>query len=393
MKITHILECAGGVERYLELLAPRLKKEGFEQTIICSHSVNLDKLKESADTCYVTDMRQTFNPIAVVKIIRQVRKAIKASKPDIVYCHSSFAGVFGRLSALGTHCKVVYNPHGWAFNMRNTSSMKLGVFKVLEQLLSHFTDKIVCISEAEFESAIDKNISSEDKLELIPNGIDIDAVRSAIAVKRSHLGIADDTFVVGMIGRLSAQKAPDVFIRAAEIIHKEIPNSAFIIVGDGEQREKIETFAQQHGLHLMVTGWTDKPYSYLKVFDVAMLLSRWEGFGLAIVEYMAAEKNVVAARADSIPSLIEDGEDGFLVDIDNPEQAADKVLWLRNHPNEAEKMRQKALRKVKSKYDINRVVKQHINMFDGLISMGGAEPNKALIVSVAFHYNEERRAA
>ena len=393
MKITHILECAGGVERYLELLAPRLKKEGFEQTIICSHSVNLDKLKESADTCYVTDMRQTFNPIAVVKIIRQVRKAIKASKPDIVYCHSSFAGVFGRLSALGTHCKVVYNPHGWAFNMRNTSSMKLGVFKVLEQLLAHFTDKIVCISEAEFESAIDKNISSEDKLELIPNGIDIDAVRSAIAVKRSHLGIADDAFVVGMIGRLSAQKAPDVFIRAAEIIHKEIPNSAFIIVGDGEQREEIETFAQQHGLHLVVTGWTDKPYSYLKTFDVAILLSRWEGFGLAIVEYMAAEKNVVATRADAIPSLIEDGEDGFLVDIDNSEQAADKVLWLHIHPNEAEEMRQKALRKVKDKYDINRVVKQHINMFNELIAMGGAEQNKALIVSAAFHYNEERRAA
>jgi spore maturation protein CgeB len=93
------------------------------------------------------------------------------------------------------------------------------------------------------------------------------------------------------------------------------------------------------------------------------------------------------------PSLIEDGEDGFLVDIENSEQAADKVLWLRNHPNEAEKMRQKALRKAKSTYDINRVVKQHINMFDGLISMGGAEQNKALIVSVAFHNNEERRAA
>jgi hypothetical protein len=62
MKITHILECAGGVERYLEMLAPRLQKENFEQTIICSHSVNLDKLKESADACYVTDMRQTFNP-------------------------------------------------------------------------------------------------------------------------------------------------------------------------------------------------------------------------------------------------------------------------------------------------------------------------------------------
>ncbi len=393
MKITHIVECAGGVERYLELLAPRLKDKGISQALVCSHTVNTDKLKDSVDKCYVTDMRQTFNPVAVIKIIRQVRKAISISKPDIVYCHSSFAGVFGRIAAIGTHCKVVYNPHGWAFNMRNTSSMKLRVFRTLEQLLAHFTDKIVCISEAEFESAIENHISSEDKLELIPNGIDIDAVRSAIAVKRSELGIADDAFVVGMIGRLSAQKAPDVFIRAAEIIHKEIPNSSFIIVGDGEQREEIEIFARQHGLHLVVTGWTDKPYSYLKDFDVAMLLSRWEGFGLAIVEYMAAEKNVVATRADAIPSLIEDGEDGFLVDIENPEQAADKVLWLRNHPNEAEKMRQKALRKAKSTYDINRVVKQHINMFDGLISMGGAEQNKALIVSVAFHYNEERRAA
>ena len=117
MRILHILECAGGVERYLEMLVPRLKKEGIEQSIVCSHSVNLDKLKDSADACYVTDMRQTFNPLAVVKIIRQVRRAVIASKPDIVYCHSSFAGVFGRLAAIGTHCKVVYNPHGWAFNM------------------------------------------------------------------------------------------------------------------------------------------------------------------------------------------------------------------------------------------------------------------------------------
>lgn len=393
MQITHIVECAGGVERYLDMLVPRLKDKGVSQTLVCSHSVNTDKLKDSVDNCYVTDMRQTFNPVAVIKIISQVRKAITISKPDIVYCHSSFAGVFGRIAAIGTHCKVVYNPHGWAFNMRNTSSMKLRVFRTLEQLLAHFTDKIVCISETEFESAIDNHISSEDKLELILNGIDIEAVRSSMGVSRSELGIAENAFVVGMIGRLSAQKAPDVFIRAAEIVHKEIPNSAFIIVGDGEQREEIETFAQQHGLHLVVTGWTDKPYSYLKAFDVAMLLSRWEGFGLAIVEYMAAEKNVVATRADAIPSLIKDGEDGFLVDIDNPEQAADKVLWLCNHPNKAEEMRQKALRKAKSTYDINRVVKQHINMFNELIAMGGAEQNKTLIVSVAFHYNEERRAA
>lgn len=74
-------------------------------------------------------MRQRFNPWVVVKIIRQVRKAIIASHPDIVYCHSSFARVFGLLAATGTHCKVVYNPHGWAFNMRSASSHKLMAFE------------------------------------------------------------------------------------------------------------------------------------------------------------------------------------------------------------------------------------------------------------------------
>lgn len=118
MKITHIVECAGGVERYLEMLVPRFASKGISQTLVCSHSVNTSVLSKNVDRSYITDMRQTFNPLAVIKIIRQVRWAIMASKPDIVYCHSSFAGVFGRIAAIGTHCKMVYNPHGWAFNMK-----------------------------------------------------------------------------------------------------------------------------------------------------------------------------------------------------------------------------------------------------------------------------------
>lgn len=119
------------------------------------------------------------------------------------------------------------------------------------------------------------------------------------------------------------------------MIHKKISNSAFIIVRDGEQREEIEEYSRVHGLNLVVTGWTDKPYSYLKDFDVAMLLSRWKGLGLAIVEYMAAEKNVVAARTDAISSLVDDGVYRFLIGVDNAEQAADMVLWFHKHPTEA----------------------------------------------------------
>ena len=127
-----------------------------------------------------------------------------------------------------------------------------------------------------------------------------------------------------------------------------------------------EGYGKENGLKLVITGWTDEPYSYLKVFDVAMLLSRWEGFGLAVVEYMAAEKNVVATKIDAIPTLVDDGVDGLLVEMDNPQDAADKVLWLYRHPKEATEMKSKALKKVIENYDISRVVDQHVEMFEQL---------------------------
>lgn len=247
--------------------------------------------------------------------------------------------------------------------------IKSFVYLLMERCLAPLTDKIVCISKAEKESAERAHIADEGKLELIPNGIDIAAVQRAEAMDRSALGIADDAFVVGMIGRLSPQKAPDVFIRAAKLVHDSISNSAFIIVGDGEERDAVEGFANDNGLRLVVTGWTDKPYSYLKVFDVAVLLSRWEGFGLAVVEYMAAGKNVVATRIDAIPTLIDDVVDGLLVDVDNPEDVRDKVVWLHSHPEEADNMKKKALNKVKACYDISRVVDQHERMFVNLCNL------------------------
>lgn len=274
--------------------------------------------------------------------------------------------------------------------------LKSVIYLLMEKMLSPCTDKIVCISKAEKQSAKREHIAKDDKLALIPNGIDVNAVRNAVGKSRSELGIADDAFVVGMIGRLSPQKAPDVFIQAAKLIHGQIPNSAFIIVGNGEESEQVEAIAKENGLELVITGWTDEPYAYLKAFDVAMLLSRWEGFGLAVVEYMAAEKNVVATRIDAIPTLIEDGVDGLLVKVDNPQDAADKVFWLYNHQEEAADMRRKALKKVIENYDINRVVNQHIDMFEKLISGGVILCNEFSYVFISCAVaseNEERRVA
>ena len=245
--------------------------------------------------------------------------------------------------------------------------LKRLVYIKKKKALSFRTDKIVCISEAELESALKNNICHEEKLFLIPNGIDIAKVQSAIPVLRSSIGFHEDDFVVGMIGRLTRQKAPDIFIKTAEIIHNKIPKAVFLIVGNGEETEQIEDYAKKHGLTLVVTGWVDNPYGYLKIFDVAMLLSRWEGFGLAIAEYMAARKPFVATRVDAIPTLVEDGFDGFLVGVDSPEEAADRVVYIYNHKNEIEVMIENAYKKVTKKFDIHRVAEQHKQLFASLM--------------------------
>ena len=240
------------------------------------------------------------------------------------------------------------------------------VYKIIERFLSCFTDKIVCISKAEYVSAIENGIDDGKKLEIIENGIDVRAVQRAQAVDRESLGIPYNAFVVGMIGRISPQKAPDTFINAAYLINKKIPNTYYIIVGSGEDEENIKQEAEKMGVNLIVTGWTDKPYSYLKIFDVAVLLSRWEGFGLAIAEYMAAEKNFVATNVDAIPTIVSDGIDGELVNVDSPQEVADKVYFYYTHPMEAAEIREKAKKKVVEKYDISRVVQQHKKIFEEL---------------------------
>lgn len=242
------------------------------------------------------------------------------------------------------------------------------IYIIIEKLLALCTDKIICISEAEKKSAINHHICKTEKLELILNGIDISEVQKAKPKSRAELGIPDDAYVIGMIGRISPQKAPDIFIKAMNLIKAEIPNVYCIIVGDGPQKLEIKKYAEVHSIPLLITGWTNEAYSYLKIFDLAILASRWEGFGLAIAEYMAAEKNFIATNVDAIPTLVTNGIEGILVKPNSPKEIKEQTLFLFSNPLIAKKIREKALQTVTEKYNINRVAIQHIELFNKLKS-------------------------
>lgn len=366
IRILHVAQAAGGVDRYIRMLLKYLDKEKFENILVCSQDFHEEDYRDLVDSFEQVEMTRAIGG-RDLKAIKGVRALIKKYNPDIVYAHSSKAGAIARAADIGLRNRCVYNPHGWAFNMR-CSAKKKAMYTAIEKIAAPFCDKIICISDAEKQSALDKKICREDKLQVIFNGVDIESYENGVrgAIKRKDLNIPEDAFVVGMVGRMSPQKAPDVFVKMAKQVKDEVPNAHFIIVGNGNQEDEIRKYAEDNGFSnsLHITGWVDNPMSYVELFDVACLLSRWEGFGLALPEYMMAGKPIVASRVDAIPNIIRNGENGLLVEVDDDIGASKAVLRILREDGLRKKIVAQGLEDVHNRFNARRVSEEHSKLFN-----------------------------
>lgn len=363
IRILHIVECAGGVDRYLRMLLTQMDKNSFEQILVCSHNFNREVYFPFVDSFEYVDMRNSLSLKNDVKSMVGVRRIVKRYCPDIVYCHSSKGGGIGRLACIGLHIPVIYNPHGWAFSMKG-SKLKSFLYLCFEKMLAPLTNHFVMISNYEKMTALQHHVTTENKISVIFNGIDIAAVENitkSLDITRHTLGIPDNAYVVGMVGRITPQKAPDVFVKAASKVKSSINNAYFVIVGDGEGHDDLVELAVSEGVAncLLITGWVDNPLAYAHLFDTAVLLSRWEGFGLVLAEYMCLGKPIVATRVGAIPDLITDYENGLLVDMNNSQQAADAICRLYNEKELRQGFIENGFLRAKILFDIRRVAREH----------------------------------
>lgn len=368
IRVLHIAEAPGGVERYLVTLLTKLKRyPEFEHILVCSTTFDSGKFEGLVSDIEVIDsMHNAISFSSDSKAVLAVRKAIKKYHPDIVYCHSSKAGAIGRMADVGIKNTLIYNAHGWSFNMKGASGKKTKLYEMVEKMLAPMTDKIVCISEYEKKSALEHGICKEDKLVVINNGIDFDEYKDLHPKSREELGIPESALVVGTIGRLTIQKAPDVFVRMAKLVKEKIPNAFFIMVGDdigdGHFRGETEKWIKDAGLagSILITGWVNDPLDYEGLFDVAVLLSRWEGFGLVLPEYMYMGKPIVATKADAIPYVV--GDAGLLVDVDDYNAAAESVISIYEDKKLRSQVIEKGRERVKQ-FDAERTAEEHVDLF------------------------------
>lgn len=152
IKILHVAQAAGGVDRYIRMLLKYLDKEKFENILVCSQDFREKDYKNLVDFFEQVKMDRAIGSNDL-KAIGEVRRLIKRYNPDIVYAHSSKAGAIARVADIGLKNHCLYNPHGWAFNMR-CSAKKEAMYTAIEKIAAPFCDKIICISDAEKQSAL-----------------------------------------------------------------------------------------------------------------------------------------------------------------------------------------------------------------------------------------------
>lgn len=142
-----------------------------------------------------------------------------------------------------------------------------------------------------------------------------------------------------------------------------------MLVGDGDMKDEILQYAIENGIDdsLKITGWVENPLSYATVFDVAALLSRWEGFGLVLSEYMLAQKPIVACETDAIPTLIDNRVNGLLVPVESPQAVCDAVTELYNNSQLRTQLIENGEKAVYEKFDAQRVSDEHKTMIKNIL--------------------------
>ena len=371
IKIMHIVQSPGGVARYLSMYLKYSDKNRFEHILICSLDYNMEKMESLVEHIEYLSRGRQISIINDAKGIWAIRKFIKKYMPDVIYAHSSKAGALGRLADVGFKNIVLYNPHGWAFNMNDISAIKKKVYALIEKVLSYKTDMIIAISAWEKESAAKYKICCSDKIHIIPSGVDVclyDEKQGRYDLNRSKLNIPVEAYVIGMVGRISYGKGPDLFVKAAALIKNKIPNAFFVIVGEGEERSSIENLLSEMGLKedFLITGWVSNPMEYIQLFDQAMLLTRWEGFGLVLTEYMLAEKPIITTRVGAVPDLMQHGKNGVMIDVGDIEGIAEASYKLYTDNEYRQTLVSNGRLTVRNRYDVRCTVKEHERLLMGM---------------------------
>lgn len=328
MRVTHLhrISGIGGSERHLLALLPALREQRVEPSF-----VGLDDPRGTPEPFYA-ELERAGIPFGRVpgahdldpRLPLRIARAARRFAPELLHTHLVHADVHGALAAAVLRVPLVSTKH-------NDDPFRSGPFRYVERLLSRRARRVIAITESLARFNRERVGLPKEKLVVVHYGLD-DA--PAPWGENPSLELPADARVLLALGRLVPQKGLDLAVRALPAIRRSHPTAVLVVAGEGPERPALERLAAEVGV-------ADAVFLPGRAGDVAALLaraellvhpSRWEGFGLVLLEAMLAARPVVATAVSSIPEIVVDGETGVLVPPEDSDALAEAIVRVLDDP-------------------------------------------------------------
>jgi len=271
---------------------------------------------------------------------------IRNENIDLIHSHDFYTNIFA--AAAGSFAGVAVR----IASKRETFGMRSPRQRSIETFVFERTDAIVANSLAVREMLVDQGIES-DKITVIYNSLDTTRFANANANGiRRELHLPEDLPLITLVANLRHDvKNVPMLLRAAKKVCEKMP-AHFVIAGEGPLETKLKDQAAELGIggNVSFIGRSMKVPELLSASFAAVLTSNAEGFSNSIIEYMAAGKPVIATRVGGTAEVVSDGETGFLVEADDSENMAERLISLLQDPPDAERIGQRGRRLVEGRF-------------------------------------------
>lgn len=304
-----------------------------------------------------------YNP-NFVKQVRRCAAYLTENEIDIVHTHDFYTNIFGMAAAAfaGVPVRIA--------SKRETGGMRTRSQEIIEKIAFGRADAIVVNAAAVRTHLIERSIT-ENKIKVIYNGLDLtrfseQVTDCASTARRFHLPADANVKFVTLVANLrhSVKNVP-MFLKTAKRVIRKCPDAHFVIAGEGELEAELRTLASELGVadHSHFIGrCTDVP-ALLSLSEVCVLSSSNEGFSNSILEYMAAEKAVVATNVGGAGEAIVHGETGYLVAADDDDAMAGHLIELLTDRNVALEMGNKGKKRIVDNFSANAQLEKILELY------------------------------
>lgn len=367
-----------GPGRIVQGLAKYINKQEFSLDVLCPEKGILpDELKKIGIRVIPLEYRKVFRKLGDFLSLRRILHKVGY---HIFHIHSGQLNAFSKIMAKSLNVPAVVltdhlavPDHRW---IKNRLALRL-------HLLSHrlsdlLVDKVIAVSNKAREAFITRQGIAPGKIETVYNGVDLEEFQ-AQTVDRASIkakwGIPVDSPVLATVGRLSSEKGHKIFVMAALEIIKEYPQTRFMLIGDGPERQNLEKMAAQSGLKekFVFPGFIQDTAALLEIIDVVVQPSfeAGESFGLTAVEAMAKAKAVIASDIGCFKEIISDGRDGLLFFVGDHLSLAEKIRLLLRDPGLRDTLGREAQNKIRDNFDIRTMVRKTEEVYKKLLRQKG----------------------